>query len=309
MCTREESTHRPASADNRATSLDDSSNGGGSADGRTPRRRAASAAAAHRQSTQSTQSVCPAAATAPARSTQGLPRRAVPLGAQVCTFVCTFVSGTRKGLFVLGLCLFVCSRDTRAQRTGLFVCLPVTAYSAMTVRRQRARLAEPGAHDRHSGARQRSCADTCATATSRARTSAGTHGRSCGAPLRGAVARVSTGGIAARRGAGKAVWNGMGYIGERGSSRTAVRKARACMHGRAQMRCASTGPQAHAPSALPPPALRTVCSACERARASAARGIMYGYSCAADGCIAREDAQSMTAIDAARLRGRVFRQA
>ena len=36
---------------------------------------------------------------------------------------------------------------------------------------------------------------------------------------------------------------------------------------------------------------------------------MYGYSCAADGCIAREDAQSMTAIDAARLRGRVFRQA
>jgi hypothetical protein len=224
-------------------------------------------------------------------------------------FACTFVSGTRKGLFALGLCLFVCSRDTRAQRTGLFVRLPVTAYSAMTVQRQRARLAEPGAHDRHSGARRRSCADTCATATSRARTSAGTHGRSCGAPLRGAVARVSTGGIAARRGAGKAVWNGMGYIGERGSSRTAVRKARACMHGRAQMRCASTGPQAHAPSALPPPALRTVCSACERARASAARGIMYGYSCAADGCIAREDAHSMTAIDAARSRGSVFRQA
>jgi hypothetical protein len=246
MCTREESTHRPASADNRATSLDDSSNGGGSADGRTPRRRAASAAAAHRQSTQSTQPVCPAAATAPARSTQGLPRRAVPLGAQVCTFVCTFVSGTRKGLFVLGLCLFVCSRDTRAQRTGLFVCLPVTAYSAMTVRRQRARLAEPGAHDRHSGARRRSCADTCTTATSRARTSAGTHGRSCGAPLRGA-----------RRGAARRRLGGMGWgtlASEALAGQPCGKRAPACTDAR---RCDARArdPRRIAPSALPPPAL------------------------------------------------------
>ena len=100
----------------------------------------------------------------------------------------------------------------------------------------------------------------------------------------------------------------MGYIGERGSSRTAVRKARACMNGRGQMRCASTGPQAHCALCLAS-SCPTVCSACERARVSAAHGIMYAYSCAADGCIAREDAQSMTAIDAARLRGRVFRQA
>ena len=69
------------------------------------------------------------------------------------------------------------------------------------------------------------------------------------------------------------------------------------------------GTQAHTPSASASSVYCLCVCVCVRARVAAARGIMYGYSCAADGCIAWEDAQSMTAIDAARLRGRVSRQA